>query len=185
MQPASDFPVVIVLAAGRGERFAASGGKVHKLQARLAGKPVIEHVMDAVRASGLEFHVVGAHVSRPGMGDSIASGVNATPDAAGWLILPADLPLIRAETLMAMARCAEGAVAVPLFQGQKGHPVRFSAACRADLLNLKGNGGAAHVVKAHAAMNSVVFVPVEDAGTVTDIDTVQDLARAEAWLAAR
>jgi hypothetical protein len=31
-------PVVIVLAAGRGERFAASGGTVHKLQALLAGK---------------------------------------------------------------------------------------------------------------------------------------------------
>ena len=97
-------PVVIVLAAGRGERFAASGASVHKLQALLAGKPVLDHVLDAVRASGLPYHVVTADPARPGMGDSIAAGVRATPDAACWLILPADLPLIRSETLRQIDR---------------------------------------------------------------------------------
>ncbi|MGH8803408.1 MAG: NTP transferase domain-containing protein, partial [Polaromonas sp.] len=53
----SSLPVVIVLAAGRGERFAASGGQVHKLDALLAGKRVLDHVLDAVRASGLPCHV--------------------------------------------------------------------------------------------------------------------------------
>eukprot|EP01034_Spumella_vulgaris_P012556 gene12556-15982_t len=70
-------PVVLVLAAGRGERFAASGGTTHKLQALLAGKPVLQHVLDAVQASGLAHHVVHADPSRPGMGDSIAAGVRA------------------------------------------------------------------------------------------------------------
>ena len=96
-------PVVIVLAAGRGERFRASGGALHKLDAPLAGKPVLEHVLDAVRASGLPMHVVRPDPSRPGMGDSIAAGVRATADAPGWLVLPGDLPLVRPETLRAVA----------------------------------------------------------------------------------
>ena len=91
-------PVVIVLAAGRGERFVASGGEVLKLQAMLAGKRVMDQVLDAVKASGLPYHVVTADPARPGMGDSIAAGVRSTPDANGWLILPADLPLITSDT---------------------------------------------------------------------------------------
>ena len=101
--PSSSLPVVIVLAAGRGERFAASGGATHKLAALLAGRPVLEHVLEAVRASGLPHHLVQADTSRPGMGDSIAAGVRATADAPGWLILPADLPLVRSESLHAVA----------------------------------------------------------------------------------
>ena len=76
-------PVVLILAAGRGERFIASGGTTHKLQALLAGKRVMDHVLDAVKASGLPYHVVTADPARPGMGDSIAAGVRATLDANG------------------------------------------------------------------------------------------------------
>jgi len=41
------------------------------------------------------------------------------------------------------------------------------------------------VVKAQAALNAVGFVDVDDEGIITDIDTLQDLQRAEALLAAR
>ena len=51
MQFESDPTVTIVLAAGCGQRFAASGGRVHKLQVLLAGKAGLEHVLDAVRSS--------------------------------------------------------------------------------------------------------------------------------------
>jgi molybdenum cofactor cytidylyltransferase len=179
-------PVVIVLAAGRGERFAASGGESHKLAALLAGKAVLAHVLDAVRSSGLPHYLVQADASRPGMGDSIAAGVAATADAPGWLILPGDLPLVQGATLCAVAQAlAQHAVVVPLYQGARGHPVGFSAACRAGLLDLKGNQGAAPVLRAQEAMNSVAFLALDDIGSVTDIDTVDDLARAERLLAAR
>lgn len=183
-------PVVIVLAAGRGERFAASGGTVHKLEALLAGRRVLDHVLDAVRSSGLPHHVVrpgAVHTESapPGMGDSIAAGVRATADACGWLILPADLPLIRGETLRAIALAPPCAVTVPRYHGQRGHPVRFDAVCRADLLNLKGNKGAAPVVHAWAATHSIAFIDVDDAGTVTDVDTLEDLRQAEALLVGR
>ena len=42
-------PIILVLASGRGERFLASGGTGSKLQALLAGKPVIEHTLAAGR----------------------------------------------------------------------------------------------------------------------------------------
>ena len=180
--PSSDSPVVIVLAAGRGERFAASGGTTHKLQALLAGKRVIDHVLDAVKASGLAYHVVTPDADRPGMGDSIAAGVKATPGATAWLILPADLPLISSSTLCRIALAPTCAVTVPTYQGQRGHPVRFGPECAAGLLDLQGKQGAAQIIRAQVATNSVAFVDVDDVGCVFDVDTQSDLARAEAWL---
>lgn len=180
--PSSDSPVVIVLAAGRGERFAASGGTTHKLQALLAGKRVIDHVLDAVKASGLAYHVVTPDADRPGMGDSIAAGVKATPGATAWLILPADLPLISSSTLCSIALAPTCAVTVPTYQGQRGHPVRFGPECAAGLLDLQGKQGAAQIIRAQIATNSVAFLDVDDVGCVFDVDTLSDLARAEAWL---
>ena len=94
-------PCVLVLAAGRGERFLASGGSTHKLQAMLGEHSVLETTLAAVKASGLPWHVeYGPHA---GMGESIAAAVKANASANGWLILPADLPLVRAQTLQMLA----------------------------------------------------------------------------------
>lgn len=163
-------PTVLILASGRGERFHASGGQGSKLRADLNGKAVLEHTLDAVRASGLPFHVENA--PHPGMGDSIAAAVRATQDATGWLILPGDLPLVQANTLLAVATAlAQYSVVVPVFQGQRGHPVGFSPRCRDALLSLKGNKGAAPVVTAHGATELIV----SDKGIMMDIDTLDDL----------
>ena len=182
MTASQTMPVVIVLAAGRGERFAASGGTTHKLQALLAVKRVIDHVLDAVKASGLPYHLVEADPARPGMGDSIAAGVRATPSANSWLILPADLPLIASTTLRAIAFAPPCAITVPVVNGQRGHPVRFGAECAQELLILEGNQGAAQFIRAQAATNLVAFIELDDIGCITDIDTLADLQRAEALL---
>ena len=173
--------MVLVLASGRGERFLASGGTTHKLQADLCGATVLQRTLDAVRASGLRWHLEDA--GHPGMGDSIAAAVRATRDSAeGWMVLPADLPLIRPQTLVEIARAAMAVhVLVPTFEGQRGHPVRFAAVCGEALASLKGNQGAALVVSAQAAMKMIV----NDAGCVVDIDTVQDLRRAVVLWSAR
>lgn len=177
-------PVVLVLASGRGDRFVASGGQVHKLRALLAGVPVLEHTLAAVRASGLPWHLEDA--GHPGMGDSIAAAVRATAGAPGWLVLPGDLPLVLPETLRSIAvALADCAVAVPLYQGERGHPVGFAAECQPGLLALTGEQGAASVVRQQAQQGRVRWVDVDDAGTVTDVDTVQDLERAAQRLAAR
>lgn len=173
-------PVVIVLASGRGERFVASGGSGSKLQAMLCGRPVLERTLSAVRASRLRWHVEDA--GHCGMGDSIAAAVRATSQASAWLILPGDLPLIQASTLRQIARApATLDVVVPVFDGRRGHPVRFSARCGPALTGLTGRQGAAAVV---AAWGGTLW-PVADRGCVVDIDTVGDLREAERLLAAR
>jgi molybdenum cofactor cytidylyltransferase len=174
-------PTVIVLAAGNGERFKASGATHDKLLAPLCGQPVRAHVLAAVHASGLPWHVVErahtAHLVNPGMGDSIACGVAATPHAHGWLILPADLPLIQASTLLAVAQSLHThTVVVPLYQGRQGHPVGFAASCRSELRQLHGDHGARSVV----AHNDVFRLEVQDEGCVLDVDTVAALAMAQA-----
>ncbi len=181
-------PTVLLLASGRGERFRASGGRVHKLQAMLGSQTVLEHSLAAVRASGLPWHLEQAE--HPGMGDSIAAAVRATSGAHGWLILPADLPLIQSRTLQRVAQALQQlagqsvAVVMPVLQkigGARAHPVGFAATCASSLMALSGDQGAARLIKSLGALELVV----DDIGSVRDIDTVQDLAWAADWLARR
>lgn len=177
-------PVVLILAAGAGERFRAAGGAQHKLQAPFVRegvtRTVLEHVVATAQASGLPWHVVSAeataHHSVQGMGTSIATGVAATPEAGGWLVLPGDLPLIRSDTLQAVAQALrEHAVVVPVVQGQRGHPVGFGPACRNALLALRGDEGARSVMARHRPFS----VPLDDLGCILDVDTPELLARAQ------
>jgi len=172
-------PVVIVLASGRGERFVASGGTGSKLQARLDGCTVLERTLMAVHASGLPWHLETA--THPGLGDSIAAGVRATADAAAWLILPGDLPLIQASTLRHIAQAPMSLdVVVPVVKGwQRGHPVRFSARCGSELMQLSGLEDGAAIEQARNA----TLWPVQDPGCIVDIDTLQDLQQARQLLA--
>jgi molybdenum cofactor cytidylyltransferase len=177
-------PVIVVLASGRGERFIASGGSGSKLRALLGDKPVLEHTLDAVRASGLPWHLEDR--GHAGMGDSIAAAVAATPDAGGWLILPGDLPLVQPGSLQAVAAALSGhAVVVPRYQGTAGHPVGFAQSCREALLRLSGAQGAASVVRSQRALNAVAELDLDDPGIVTDVDTAQDLAQAQRLLLQR
>ena len=164
---------MLLLASGRGERFTASGGVGHKLQADLCGRTVLQRTLDVVRASGLLWHLEDA--GHPGMGDTIAAAVRATCDAAGWLILPADLPLISPQTLVDLAQLITTAqVVVPLFQGQRGHPVRFAPVCGDALASLHGSQGGTAIKDQFESLSW----PVLDAGCVTDIDNLDDLVRA-------
>ena len=181
---AAQLPTVLILAAGRGERFRAAGG-TDKLQEILLGRRVRDWVTQAACDSGLPWHVVEAahtaHISNPGMGDSIACGVAATAGAAGWLILPADLPLIQAASLLAVAReLNDHTVVVPLCAGQRGHPVGFGPQARDALLALRGDGGAASVVAAWKQRGGVGVLELEDLGCITDVDTPDALRAAQA-----
>ena len=181
-------PTVLILAAGSGTRFRASGGSTHKLDALLDGVTVLERSIQAAQQSGLPWHLVRKGEGGAGMGDSIAAAVRATADARGWLVLPGDLPLVLPETLRSIAAALAGtdcAVAMPVYHGERGHPVGFAAECLPGLLALTGEQGAASVVRAQAQQGRVRQVEVDDMGTVTDVDTVQDLERAAQRLAAR
>ena len=179
-------PTVIILAAGRSARFRAATGGLDKLQAHLGTLSVREHTIAAVQASGLPWHVVEAvhtaHIDQPGMGDSIAAGVRACAQAEGWLILPADLPLVQPATLRAVAAALTSHTVVqPVYQGQRGHPVGFAATCGPALMALTGDQGARAVLRA----NTPYDLAVEDAGCIHDVDTPEALEAARRLLAQR
>lgn len=196
-------PVVVVLAAGRGSRY---GGTSHKLEQALGVTSVIGTTLRHVLASQLPMVVVATaaiaelarrsvaardivvlpEVGTPGpeplgMGYSIATGVGARPDAAGWLILPGDMPMVLPSTLRSVAReLRHHTVVYAQHRGQRGHPVGFAAELYSELVALKGDEGARRLVARYPAHG----VEVDDPGVLIDIDTEADLAGARAGASA-
>jgi molybdenum cofactor cytidylyltransferase len=186
---------VIVLAAGRGSRF---DGPSHKLAQSLGRATVLATTLRHAVASHLPVTVVTTEplaetarrsvASRDvvvladdggafGMGHSIAAGVAARPDAAGWLILPGDMPLVKPKTLQAVVRpLAEHPVCYAQYRGRRGHPVGFAAELYSELIALAGDEGARRLVARYPAF----AVEVDDPGVLVDIDTAEDLARVRA-----
>ena len=193
----SSRPSVIVLAAGQGSRFK---GSEHKLAQRLGEASVLSATIANALASRLHVVVVTTAafaaaacssvaardvvvlpaIGTPGAGDlgmgvSIAAGVNACPDASGWLVLPGDMPLVRPSTLSAVASALEHhSVAFAQHRGRRGHPVGFGAELYSELAALTGDEGARRLVARYPAH----AVELDDAGVLIDIDTEDDLVAA-------
>ena len=187
-------PAVIVLAAGRGSRFL---GTDHKLAQSLGNSTVLGTTLQQAIASELPVVVVttaaladvarGSIAARDvvlvpevgsagqtalGMGYSIAAGVGARPDAAGWLILPGDMPQVQAQTLQRVAReLSSHAVVYAQYKGRRGHPVAFSSELYSELTALNGDEGARRVIARYPAF----ALNVDDPGVLVDVDTVADL----------
>ncbi len=188
-------PVIgLLLAAGRASRFRAATGR-DKLAEPIplglpyAGIPVIAASLSALRpavdeviaivnegntrAIGL-VEALGATAIRcasGGTGESIALGVNARPDAGGWLVALADMPFIRSETIRNVAKALERSdLVAPSYQGQRGHPVGFGRVHWAGLATLTGDEGARAIFKDHQPL----IIDTDDAGVVTDIDSPED-----------
>jgi len=173
-------PVVLILAAGRGERFLSSGGSTHKLAALLNGRSVLEHVIRAVETANLGWHLVCPEGGTCGMGRSISLGVYATRQASGWLIMPADLPLIQPASLQRVAaELEDSAIVVPHYQQYSGHPVGFRQEHRAELLALSGDTGAKEIVRRARQRRGVKDIFLSDYGMTHDIDTLADLQAAQ------
>jgi molybdenum cofactor cytidylyltransferase len=189
---------VIVLAAGRGSRFAAGP---HKLAAPFdGGRSVLATTLGQAIASHLHVVVVTTEpfadlarqsiaardivvlpeVSSPGAGDvgmgrSISAGVAVRPHAQGWLILPGDMPLVQPSTLVAVARLLDDhAVVYAQHRGKRGHPVGFGPELYSELLALSGDEGARRLVARYPAFG----IEIDDPGILIDIDTEDDLAAA-------
>ncbi len=197
-------PTVIVLAAGLGSRFL---GLQHKLTQGLGVSTVLATTLSNALATQLPMMVVtseplaglvSSHVAtrdmvvlppvgspasqQLGMGHSIAAGVAARSDASGWLILPADMPMVQTSTLLAVAAELDThAVAYAQHRGLRGHPVGFGAELYSELVHLTGDEGARRLVARYAAQG----VEVDDPGVLLDVDTEDDLARVRVVAAAK
>jgi len=128
---------------------------------------------DALRAAGAE--VVRCDTATPGMGVSIACGVAASTEAAGWLVALGDMPLVPTSQhrLIADALRAGAAIAAPVCQGRRGHPVGFAARFGDELRALDGDEGARAVLARHRGV--LLELAVDDDAGWQDIDTLSDL----------
>jgi molybdenum cofactor cytidylyltransferase len=200
-------PAIVVVAGGRGLRHSGaqhklleSLGSTHVLGMTLRNAVATHLPLVVVTTEGLVAEVAGTVALRDvvvvpevrpksaargpagelGMGYSIAAGVVARCDAAGWLVLPADMPLIQPASILAVAAALEDhAVAYAQHRGLRGHPVAFSQELYSELAALVGDDGAKRIVARYPGH----AVEVPDAGVRIDIDTEDDLRAVRATLA--
>ena len=190
-------PVVVVLAAGRGVRFHGPG---HKLEQAWGPDTLLTRSLRNAVETGLRVVVVSSEQLAPmvcrtvaardvitlaefdaagrprpfGMGHSIAAGVAATGNAEGWLVLPADMPLLRPSSILAVADAlAQYPVCYAQHRGQRGHPVGFNAELYSELLALQGDEGARRILARYPSQG----IELDDPGVLLDVDTLEDLDR--------
>jgi len=183
--------VGILLAAGASTRFGADklraplpdGTPVVLASARalLAGtdralavlRPERPELGELLAAQGMQTVVCRDAVT--GMGASLACGVRAAHDAAGWVIALADMPFLRDATVAAVAQAlrAGATIAAPVWNGRRGHPVGFDRQWYPALAALRSDTGARELLAAHA--DRITWVHCDDPGVVRDIDLPSDL----------
>lgn len=187
--------LILILAAGASSRM--RGGD--KLLEPVAGVPQLARITRAAVATGARV-LVALPPDRParseavtglaetltvadaatGMAASIRAGVAQAAQAAGLMILPADMPELTAADLAAVL--AGFASAPDLIwrgatsTGKAGHPVIFPTFDFAALGALQGDTGARSVLQAQAGRIRLIALP--DQHALTDLDTPEDWA---AW----
>ncbi|MEO8633265.1 MAG: bifunctional UDP-N-acetylglucosamine diphosphorylase/glucosamine-1-phosphate N-acetyltransferase GlmU [Chloroflexota bacterium] len=168
-------PPGIVLAAGLGTRMRSQVPKVLHL---VAGKPLLSHVLGAVRSAGARPVVVLSKESEParaivgdggvvamqdpprGTGDAVRVALGAIPDASGEaFIVYGDTPLLQASTLRALAelRASRGAP-LALLSGLVGTANAYGRVVR------EANGDVARIVEARLATAEEKRLPESNLG---------------------
>jgi CTP:molybdopterin cytidylyltransferase MocA len=106
---------------------------------------------------------------------SLLVGIDALAPSDAVLVTLIDLPLVHTETVRRIVdawRRTRAPLVRPICAGHHGHPVIFGPPLLTDLRAADQASGAKPVVRAYAA--AAVDVPVDDPGTVRDVDTPKD-----------
>jgi molybdenum cofactor cytidylyltransferase len=188
----------IVLAAGRGSRFAAAHPDApFKLLTVIDGEPMLRRTVTSLLAGGAERCVVvvspdseaavgsaldGLLVTltvnpKPsrGMFSSIQCGV-AHLRAADWgVLLPGDMPYVQPETIATVLSAAirNNRTACASYEGRRGHPLVISTALRDLILQAPSDD----TLKEVRSRDECLSIEVPDPGVHRDVDRPQDLLR--------
>lgn len=183
----------VVMASGLSTRY----GK-DKLLEDLGGRPVVLRTVDRLISAGLvplavtRSDAVAALMDRAGVAcvvhdgplksDTMRAGLQALPpDAAGYLFMPADQPLVLPDSLRRLAAqfLENPTRAARLgYGGTPGSPVLFPAACRNALLAYRGDRGGADVLKSQRIPCDIV--QASHPWELWDVDTPEAMERVRA-----
>ena len=183
--------VAVVPAAGRSERFGSP-----KLTSPLAGEPLLERTVRALLdgrvarvvvvapATGAFEHLPLVHDPRVtvvvnplperGMFSSIQVGLEAA-EGDPVLVLPGDMPFVRAATVTAILAAYDEApgLIVPRRHGRHGHPIAFPGWLRAAARAASPSSTLADLLRAQRLERREL--EIDDPGILHDVDTPADL----------
>jgi molybdenum cofactor cytidylyltransferase len=186
----------VVLAAGLSSRMQGQ----HKLLLPVDGQPAVRRTVSALAAAGPEEIVVvtgfrgravmEALVDLPvtfqsnpryeeGQMTSVAAGVAALrAPCSVVLVCLADQVLLEAadyrELIDAFAAMSSGSILIPVFNGQRGNPVAFSASYAAEVISGHVNPGCRKLIAEHP--DEVFIHEAAHDRFVIDMDTPEDYA---------
>lgn len=120
--------------------------------------------------------VVNPDPSR-GMLSSLQCGMAAVREGTAAVVFtPVDHPAVRESTVRDLVRGWSGeALRIPRHGGKRGHPVMVAARLLPEFLALPATAQARDIVVRHG--EEAVYVDVEDAGVVRDVDTPLEYER--------
>ena len=178
----------ILLAAGKSSRM----GKLKQLMT-LGNSTMLEQTLDNLlgshltdiivvlgykaeevmkKLSGRPIKVVVNPLYREGMGTSIAAGLKFVDSQAQAVMLTlGDQPYVDSPTINRLieefGKSSKG-IAIPTYQGQRGHPIIFARKYQAQLAELSSDIGGRDIIKEHP--KDILEVPVDCEGITIDID---------------
>ena len=176
----------IIMASGLGKRFGEN-----KLMTDFHGKPLISYILDATSNIFRRRIVVTRHESvaalckekniavilhdMPHRNDTIRLGLEMLLDTSHCMFCTADQPLLKQETIVALARSAINTpfkIIRPICEDTPGSPVIFPKSTYNELLQLPKGKGGGYVMKQHP--DFVQYLPIKDSSELKDIDTPED-----------
>ena len=114
-----------------------------------------------------------------GMSTSIITGLNLIDSRAQTVMVAlGDQPFIDSETINSLMEAFvshDKGIAIPVYQGRRGHPVIFNIKYKGELLRLRGDIGGREIIDRHS--DDVLEVVVDCEGVCVDIDTMDNYTR--------
>jgi molybdenum cofactor cytidylyltransferase len=98
----------------------------------------------------------------------------------GWLLVPADHPLLDAailDVLLERWKTGRDRILVPTFEGRRGHPTLFRWSLADEVARIPPDHGLNWLIERHR--DEVAELPVDDDSVLLDLDTPEDLAAAQ------